>query len=305
MGEARETRIKFYLGKMLTERPTEIKGPLARLHWGDLIRQPIPPGDTLEKPYYAALRDLLRQNGWQKRAFAFEPGDVETDSHPLVLAKVRGPGCQESVILRSMEFHRHWRPYYDPPEDLPFDRKLDMAFWRGATTGRPTRPGNRFLLVHRWFRRRPDISVAFSHICQCSASRARQLRPFMDGGKPPPFMLRHKYIISAEGNDKDSGLQWKLNSNSVVLMPRPRAASWLMETTLVPGHHYVLVRDDFADLGAKVDWCRAHPAECNKIVANAKRFMSQFADDAAERELEREVLRRYFDVAGKLGFSPP
>lgn len=127
----------------------------------------------------------------------------------------------------------------------------------------------------------------------------------MDGGKPQLFILRHKYIISAEGNDKDSGLQWKLNSNSVVLMPRPRAVSWLMETTLVPGHHYVLIRDDFADLGAKVDWCRAHPAECKEIIANAKRFMSQFADDAAERELEREVLRRYFDVAGKLGFSPP
>ena len=61
--------------------------------------------------------------------------------------------------------------------------------------------------------------------------------------------------MSIEGNDKDSGLQWKLNSNSVVFMPRPTKISWLMEDTLVPGKHYILIKDDFSDIDEKFKWC--------------------------------------------------
>ena len=52
--------------------------------------------------------------------------------------------------------------------------------------------------------------------------------------------LQYKYILSIEGNDKDSGLNWKLNSNSLVLMAKPRVTSWLMETKLIPNYHYIL-----------------------------------------------------------------
>ena len=40
------------------------------------------------------------------------------------------------------------------------------------------------------------------------------------GSYYPKEFLKYKYILSVEGNDKDSGINWNLNSNSVVLMFR-------------------------------------------------------------------------------------
>ena len=34
-------------------------------------------------------------------------------------------------------------------------------------------------------------------------------------------------------------------------MPRPTITSWLMETTLIPNFHYILLKDDFSDLHSK------------------------------------------------------
>ena len=45
-------------------------------------------------------------------------------------------------------------------------------------------------------------------------------------------MLNYKYILSVEENDKDGGIQWKLNSNSLLLMSKSRVISWLTETKL-------------------------------------------------------------------------
>lgn len=98
------------------------------------------------------------------------------------------------------------------------------------------------------------------------------------------------------GNDKDSGLNWKLKSNSLVFMPRPRVTSWLMETTLIPNYHYILLKDDFSDLGVKLAWCNANQDKCQQIILNAQRFMRQFADQAVEKAIETEVLNKYFEI---------
>ena len=108
--------------------------------------------------------------------------------------------------------------------------------------------------------------------------------------------MKYKYIISVEGNDKDSGLNWKLNSNSVVIMPRPRITSWLMETTLIPDVHYVLIKDDFSDLEEKLSWCENNQNKCKEIVKNANMFMSQFSNELNERQIEEEVVHKYFDI---------
>jgi hypothetical protein len=112
--------------------------------------------------------------------------------------------------------------------------------------------------------------------------------------------MGYKYLISAEGNDKDSGLNWKLRANSVVLMPKPVSQSWLMEPFLKPFLHYVPLRDDFSDLGAKLDWCRANEHICQRIIEHAHRFMEQFQDTKYEEQLERQVISTYFSkVRGK------
>ena len=53
----------------------------------------------------------------------------------------------------------------------------------------------------------------------------------------PEEMLKHKYQLPTEGNDKASDLNWKLASSSVVVMPRPALESWLFEGQLQPFVH--------------------------------------------------------------------
>ena len=90
--------------------------------------------------------------------------------------------------------------------------------------------------------------------------------------------LQYKYQISIPGNDKDSGLNWKLASNSVVLMAHPKIESWLMEGLLQPYVHYVPLKDDYSDLDEILDWCKSNDDKCKEIVINAQQFMRQFQD---------------------------
>jgi len=107
-------------------------------------------------------------------------------------------------------------------------------------------------------------------------------------------MLAYKYILSVQGNDKDSGINWKLNSKSLVMMAKPTVSSWLMETKLVPGYHYVLIKDDFSDLKEKFLWCENNQDKCKEIINNANTFMDQFKNNKLDENIEKEVLNIYF-----------
>lgn len=109
-------------------------------------------------------------------------------------------------------------------------------------------------------------------------------------------MLKYKYIMSVEGNDKDNGLQWKLNSNSIILMSKPRITTWLMETTLIPNYHYVLLKDDYSDLEKQLHWCNNNQDKCLIINQNARKFMNQFVNNETEERIEGKVLKKYFDL---------
>jgi len=279
-----QKRIDFYLGNQVL---------LNNLIIDDINKNKKTINDLTTDPIYDnALKQLLIKTNHQNQPFYIVKGDIEQWLHALTLCKNRCDKNANSVILRCLEFNRHWNNYYHRPDDMPFSAKNNKAFWRGTTTGQPTRKGNRFDLVKKWFDKSEVVRVGFSFISQ----NKNQYKKYVKGKCDISHFLTFKYIISIEGNDKDSGLNWKLNSNSLVLMPRPRVTSWLMETTLVPNYHYILIKDDFSDLEQKVRWCNQHPQKCKQMVKNANLYMKQFADAAAEEALEAEVIHRYFDI---------
>ena len=108
-------------------------------------------------------------------------------------------------------------------------------------------------------------------------------------------MLKYKYILSVEGNDKDSGLNWKLKSKSVVFMTKPRFISWLMEDHLTPNIHYIEIKNDFSDLLEKIEWCENNTDKCIEIVNNANNFMKQFENPYIEELIENEIFNIYFN----------
>lgn len=249
---------------------------------------------NFDKPF----EKLLEKTGYKERKFSYQPGDVWSGGDDLIdvmpsmitFVKNRDRYENKGVILKCFNFKRHWGLYYNKPRDISFENKNDKVIWRGVTTGLLSNPGNRFDLVKKWYNVDPDIDVGFNNIVQSK----NDYKMYMKTGLSPEKMLRNKYIISVEGNDKDSGLNWKLNSNSLVLMPKPLSTTWLMERKLVPNHHYILLKDDFSDLKEKLDWCRENQDKCKDIINNANIFMSQFSDNEKENKLEEDIIKLYF-----------
>lgn len=311
-----DARIKYYLGAALRDEGSQFdldSGAYAPAHFQTTANL-VPSGPeepVFKRGYNRALYDtplleLLDSTGHSDRPFLYAGNDrVAPDVGPVLVKNRRGSAAP--VLLRCLNEPRHWSSNATPDPD--FRLKRDIVYWRGGSSGWEYRPSSRMALVRRWAKKRPDIDVMFSHLCQEYALPGVRERwvHFVDGRASRATFLRHKYIVSAEGNDKDSGLNWKLRANSVVMMPRPVAESWLMEPFLVPFVHYVPLNDDFSDLGERLSWCRANQARCERIIAAAHAFMEQFEDIENERRIERAVVNTYFErVRGgtRLGKKP-
>ena len=294
------TRIKYYLGSILgTARGSVRISPLDP-HFCRIeeIKMPAPRsrlstrGDYLHSAYDAPLYSLIRRTNPEARAFLYAGNDrVGADRGPL-FAKNRREST-EPVLLKCLNQDRHWAIIDDY---VAFKDKADSVFWRGTTSGWEYRSASRMSLVRRWSSRQSDIDIGLSSLAQeyLLPGVREKWEAYVKGPVSKREFLHHRYVISAEGNDKDSGLAWKLASNSVVMMAKPVCESWLMEPFLQPFVHYVPLHDSYEDLAKQLAWCRGHLEECEQIIRNANRFMGQFRDADKEKEIEEEVVRSYF-----------
>lgn len=284
-----EKRIKYYLGDIINNNYKVDLSNMITIK--DLINK---SDKKILYNYIIPFINLLYKTKNTNKKFSAFFGDISHKLNAEIIVKNRASYNTKSVIIRCMQFNRHWGLYYKPPNDISFNSKINKIFWRGTTTGNISNKGNRFDLVSKWFNS-TNIDVGFSSICQNKDNYKKYLKNSVVESE----FLKYKYILSIEGNDKDSGLNWKLNSNSVVLMPSPKISSWLMETTLIPNYHYVLLKDDFSDLEEKLLWCNKNQNKCIEIVKNSSIYMKQFSNNKLEEYIEQKVINKYFDIINK------
>tara|TARA_A100001015_G_scaffold278035_1_gene337838 strand:- start:1955 stop:3877 length:1923 start_codon:yes stop_codon:yes gene_type:complete len=234
------------------------------------------------------LKKILIKHNFKDKKLQWVFGDIEEIQHKFALVKNRTYRCRTTIIY-SLQIYDIEK--FKTINDINFENKLNRVYWRGPTTGQPHRTANRFTLVKKYFNSNSDIDIGFSGIIQDKQSYNKYIK---DWGGWQDF-LHNKYIISVHGNDADVDLSWKLASNSVVLMAKPQYFTWFMEDLLIPGYHYILLKDDFSDLREKLDWCKANQDKCKEIIAHAHKYMEIFRDINVERDIEREVLRIYFE----------
>ena len=238
------------------------------------------------------LKNMLVKYGFQDKKFIYDIGDIQHIIDKYSLVKNRWYNNNNSILLLHLSsFNRDWKDFYNMCDNIPFDNKIKKIVWRGSTTGHPNRAANRYTLVTKYFNKYKNIDVGFSNIVQGQYNYKKYLKNRYTISE----FLQYKYIISVHGNDKDSGLNWKLASNSLVLMAKPYAFSWLMEDMLIPNYHYILLKDDFSDLREKVDWCNEHPTEVKQIIKNANEYMKMFSNIKEQEYIEKEVLHLYFE----------
>ena len=99
--------------------------------------------------------------------------------------------------------------------------------------------------------------------------------------------------MALEGNDVASNLKWVMSSNSIAVMPKPTCETWFMEGTLIPNFHYIEIKADFSDLEERLHYYNTHPAEAQRIIANAHAYVDQFRDTHRERLIALGVMDKY------------
>ena len=210
--------------------------------------------------------------------FLFHVGDNRAVCPAPTFAKsgpVRG-GCTIVQLNKA----RHWdfkdliRKY-----DLNFkDKSGSRVFWRGESNGwEHTR---KLLFTRNDTRACTDIAI--------TRWAAKSHGP---GEVAPevalPLMLQYKYLLSVEGNDVATNLKWLLASESVAFKRKARVISWALEHLLVPGIHFVALKDDFSNICDQHKFCVLHEKDCEEISRQATVRMQIFNNASTEFALKR------------------
>ena len=169
------------------------------LHWRDVFA------------YQVDLVRLARlvDKKYRQRAFTLVAGDnITVYPNQVVFAKARRLGDSGRILL-PLNFTRHFGPIKRvASQDCPFHDKRELAVWRGSTTG--PQDGPRFALVQRWgLGESPHVDVGFNDVIQGARVDPRHVKLSLTRRQ----QLKDKYLISVQGNDVASGLQWMLASN--------------------------------------------------------------------------------------------
>lgn len=294
-------RIEFYIAPNLLNIECNIEQKLSNINFGNVylgnyLNTPEKfdqQKSKLKKGYIDALKHQLNQVC--KEPTMLMLGDVYSSSECYAFSKTRLSSAADNkyTLLRCLNEQRHWGKNVNIIDEVEFKNKLNKIIWRGTTTGFPPghhlhRGGDRFSLVTEYYNNTDFIDVGFSFVCQEGESAYES---YVKNTLTIDKFRGYKYILSVEGNDKDTGLNWKLKSNSVVFMPKPKISSWLMEDKLIDKFHYIQIKDDFSDLHEKFIWCEKNQEECENIIRNAQLFMSNFDNIKKENEIQNSVIK--------------
>lgn len=216
----------------------------------------------------------------------------------IVFHKARFVGSSSS-LLPFKAFERHF-PFRDN-KDIPWNKKFDSAIWVGASTGcylyAQTGVVSRLSFVKENYNK-SNHKIYFSKVdtrkpqCRGAIAYARGcFSGIRKCGVDVQEQLKYKYIVSLPGNDVASNTGWILNSNSVLVMPKPEKEIWFMYGLLQPFVHYIPIFPSQQDIDKVLEYCDAH--DCEVIAQNGRAFMQQFRDRDREMRIMQQVLKKW------------
>jgi hypothetical protein len=181
---------------------------------------------------------------------------------------------------------------------VPWDARLATAFWRGATTGGPAKPGDwtslpriRLCQISRQYQGTGLIDAGISSVVQFGDPRIAE--EIKKAGLVAGFVswrdwIKYKYLIDIDGNSSPwSNLFQRLLTGSVVLKVESAKGfrQWYYDK-LVPWENYVPVATDMWDLVDKIRWLQRHEAAARRIGSRGFELAMELS---YERELDRSV----------------
>mmetsp|Transcript_3879 Transcript_3879/g.11239 ORF Transcript_3879/g.11239 Transcript_3879/m.11239 type:complete len:462 (+) Transcript_3879:334-1719(+) len=212
--------------------------------------------------------------------YIISPTSAVTDASTLmpVLSQTKILGCHSDIMIPSHYNHEMNRAKKHQVPD--WERRRDVLYWRGSTTGGVCRGGEDFRKFHRQRlveagRNCSDMDLAFTAIIACDDTCCKDQQALYGTAErvSRSTMWQYKYQMVIDGNSFNSRLPLLLSSNSVVF----RAglfAEWFDER-LVPGRHLLPVRLDLSDLRAQLNWAKSHDRKARAMAEAAKQLVSE------------------------------
>jgi Glycosyl transferase family 90 len=215
--------------------------------------------------------------------------------------------CPEVQLLEEDE-DDSWR-------SVPWSQRDDRAVFRGTATGSGSdATSNLRLKAVAMSRNRPDLLDAgitkwtsTMRIEARNGEKARD-RPVVDRTRPPPCRdptaalspfvdievqaRRYKFVLSLDGHVAAFRLSSLLATGALVLKPASKWKVWY-ERDLVPMVHYVPVAEDLSNLCETIEWCKARPELCERIVYNAVAFAFRTFSEANIQRYTRGIVEKH------------
>ncbi|MCH9634502.1 MAG: hypothetical protein S4CHLAM7_12540 [Chlamydiae bacterium] len=162
-------------------------------------------------------------------------------------------------------------------------KKLEVAFWRGGTTGdKPYEidtwfqlPRSKLALLTKYY---PEmIDSGFTSFVGIDP----EVKKDMEFNLTPVSWtvhkdhLNYKYLVIPDGNTCTYPRYYLgLFSNSVVFKQESNQIQWFYRA-LIPYEHYVPVASDFSDLPEKVEWAKENDDKMKQIAKSATDFVNE------------------------------
>lgn len=232
---------------------------------------------TKQKVYYFDAKEYARWFDPALRLILLEGDITEVPRMPSIVKSRPVSGDNSNSVLLNMDKVRHFIFIKDK---LSFTEKKDMALFRGKVDGKP----NRIKFMRKFW---GNSRFSLGTIDNVNSEWVTHKLSIYD-------QLKYRYIMALEGNDVASNLKWIMSSNSIAVMPRPKFETWFMEGTLIPGYHYIEIKEDFSDVEEKLDYYSGHIEEAEAIIRHANDYAAQFRNRKRERLISLLVLDKYF-----------
>jgi hypothetical protein len=165
-------------------------------------------------------------------------------------------------------------------EKFKWEQKEEKCFWRGASTGGFSTAATwhklaRSQLVLLSLAHPEMIDARFHKVIQCEPNipAILEAKGMVGSSVSREDHLKFKYLIDVDGNSCTyERYFWLLLSNSLVLKQMTQNVQWYYGG-LTPYQHFVPVKADLSDLLEKIEWAKAHDAECKKMAERASQFV--------------------------------
>lgn len=235
--------------------------------------------------YFFDLIEYLRYfNPNLKISYLF--GDIRTVPEiPSFLKSRPIDGDNKNSVLMKLNKVRHFIFVNDK---IAFKDKKDLLVWRGKCYA-----NHRVRFIKKFYNH-PSCNIGQTN------TKGDLDVPWQKEKMQLSEQLQYKFILAIEGNDVASNLKWIMSSNSIAFMVKPTYETWFMEGTLIPNHHYVLLKDDYSDLEEKVNYYSKNIEESLKIIHNANEYTKQFQNQKTEDIISLLVLQKYFQKSQQI-----